>query len=473
MRGNHLLFAALVMIWTACEWKEHNPYFCPPGRTCDQPAPPCQEDNDCDAPLLCDPDALVCVQCTSARNEACVGTTPACGDDGRCRACEAHSECSASEACLPDGTCADPAQVAYVKPTALGGTDNTECTLTQPCTKSSEALATGRPYVKLSGTNDEGATVSITNRNVTVLAESDAKLVRMTNGDIVKVEGSSQVKIFDLEISGASGGASSGIAVPNGYTGTLTLTRVKLLKNAGSGIILGDGGTLNVSQSTITSNAGDGISAKNGTLDIAQSTISGSGNSTIPATGIAVLGGKLTLNRSMVSGNSGGALRVESGGVFVVVGNVFVGNGLQAGVAGGISITTTQNAMNRLEFNSFTLNQAQVGIGNAIQCTAGSFTARNNIMSGNGTLSNLEQVGGPCQHAYSIARPGMKPAGATNSDGDPLFKDAANGDLHLMAGSPALKAADPASELTGPVMLDIDGDQRESPADMGADQVPR
>jgi len=467
------LIAAFVVGLAACEWKRHNAEYCAPGRICDQPAPPCQEDKDCDDPLFCDPDALVCVQCTIVRNEACIGATPACGDDGRCRACEAHSECSASEACLPDGTCADPAQVAYVKPTTLGGTDNTECTLAQPCTKPSKALATGRPYVKLSGTNDEGATVSITDRNVTVLAESDAKLVRMTNGDIVKVEGSSQVKIFDLEISGASGGTSSGIAVPSGYTGTLTLTRVKLLKNVGRGIVLGDGGTLNVSQSTIASNTGIGIFATNGTLDISQSTISSSGNSSTPAAGISVAGGKLTVSRSMLSGNSGGGLMVGSGGVFVIVGNVFVGNGLQAGVAGGISITTTQNAMNRLEFNSFTLNQAQVGIGNAIQCTAGSFTARNNIMSGNGTLTNQEQVGGPCQHAYSIARPGLKPAGATNSDGDPLFKDAANGDLHLMAGSPALKAADPASELTGPAMLDIDGDQRESPADMGADQVPR
>jgi hypothetical protein len=359
-----------------------------------------------------------------------------------------------------------------VKPNALGGTDAGDCSFGQPCTKLSKALATGRPYVKLSGTNDEGATVSITDRNVTVLAERDAKLVRMTNGDIMKVEGSSQVKIFDLEISGASGGGSSGILAPAGYTGTLTLTRVKLLKNVGRGVVLGDGGTLNVSQSTIASNASDGISAKNGTLDISQSMVSGSGNTSNPTAGIAVNGGKLTLSRSKLTGNSGGGVTVGTGGVFVVVGNVFVGNGLQSGIAGGISITTTQNAVNRLEFNSFTLNTAQVGIGNAIQCTAGSFTARNNMMSGNGTLTNQEQAGGPCQHAYSIVRPGTIPAGTANSGLDPLFKDAANGDLHLMVGSPALGAADPASELLGPAMLDIDGDRRQFPADIGADEVP-
>ena len=475
MQAKYLLFSIFVIALAACEWKQHNPSYCPPGHDCNLVGPPCVDDSDCDkAPLLvCDNKIEMCVQCTSEKHDACTEATPACGDDGRCRACEAHSECSASQACLPDGTCADPEQVAYVKPMALGGTDAGDCSLAQPCTKPSKALATGRPYVKLSGTNDEGATVTITNRNVTVLAESDAKLVRMTNGDIVKVEGSSQVKIFDLEISGASGGSSSGILVPNGYTGTLTLTRVKLLKNAGSGIFLGDGGTLNVAQSTIASNAGDGISAKNGTLDVSQSTISASGNSINPAAGIAVLGGKLTLSRSILSGNSGGGLTVATGGVFVVIGNVFVGNGLQAGVAGGISITTTQNTMNRLEFNSFTLNTAQPGIGNAIQCTAGTFTARNNIMSGNGTLSNQEQVGGACVHAYSIARPGTVPGGTGNSGMDPLFKDAANGDLHLMAGSPALKAADPSSSLTETARLDIDGDERIAPADIGADQVPR
>jgi hypothetical protein len=100
------------------------------------------------------------------------------------------------------------------------------------------------------------------------------------------------------------------------------------------------------------------------------------------------------------------------------------------------------------------------------------FTARNNIMSQNGTLMNMAQVGGSCAHAYSIVRPGPLPSGAGNSSMDPLFVDITTGDLHVRPESPALGAADPASDLTGPAELDIDGQRRASPADIGADEVP-
>jgi hypothetical protein len=139
---------------------------------------------------------------------------------------------------------------------------------------------------------------------------------------------------------------------------------------------------------------------------------------------------------------------------------------------GGVAIGTPQSATNRLEFNSFTRNKAQDTLGTAIHCIAGTFTARNNIMSENGTLTNMEQVGGSCAHAYSIARPGTMPPGAGNSNMDPLFANTTTGDLHVSAGSPALGAADPNSDLTGPAARDIDGDVRAAPADLGADEVP-
>jgi hypothetical protein len=125
-----------------------------------------------------------------------------------------------------------------------------------------------------------------------------------------------------------------------------------------------------------------------------------------------------------------------------------------------------------LEFNSFTHNKALGGFGSAISCAVSSFTARNNIMSDNSTPTNLEQVSGPCTHAYSITSPGAIPPGPSNSNRDPMFRNAAAGDLHLMPGSPALGAADPASDLTGPAELDIDGDRRTGPADIGADEAP-
>jgi hypothetical protein len=188
--------------------------------------------------------------------------------------------------------------------------------------------------------------------------------------------------------------------------------------------------------------------------------------------GISTTGGTLTVTRSTISGNSGGGISVGNNTIFAIVGNVVFQNGTQAGLVGGISIATSQNAANRLEFNSLNQNQVQGGIGAAIHCVAGTFTARNNIMSENGTQTNLEQVGGTCAHAYSIARPGTVPVGTGNSAMDPLFANTLTGDLHLKPGSPAIGAADPSSGLTGPAELDIDNQKRTSPAEMGADEIP-
>src|SRR5690606_29935167 len=117
---------------------------------------------------------------------------------------------------------ADEAQVAYVSPS---GADNASCTRTQPCTKVANALATNRPYVKVSGTTDEGNTVTIDSQNVTLLAEPGAKLVRTSNGVVLEVKGSSQVAIYDLEISGGSGAQGIGISMPAGNTAMLRLVR--------------------------------------------------------------------------------------------------------------------------------------------------------------------------------------------------------------------------------------------------------
>jgi hypothetical protein len=92
-------------------------------------------------------------------------------------------------------------------------------------------------------------------------------------------------------------------------------------------------------------------------------------------------------------------------------------------------------------------------------------------MSGNLTpTSGATQIGGTCTHAYSIARPGALPTGTGNGISDPLFVDPTKGDLHLQSNSPARRAADPASDLTGLASHDIDENVRVAPADIGAYQ---
>lgn len=355
----------------------------------------CASNAACASPTpVCDvTGSKTCVQCVAPDQiAACTGATPACGSDHTCRACEAHSEC-ASAACLDDGSCASESEVAYVDPM---GTDNNMCTKATPCTKVAKALATNRLYVKFRGTTDEA--VTITDKNVTFLADPGAKLTRTNNGNILVIDGSSKVSIFDLEISGASG-TGVGISVPSGGTQEITLARMRFANNVGGGVSV-------------------------------------------------------------------------AGGIFRIVGNVFFNNGSQTGTVGGLAISTAQNTGNRLEFNSFNKNQTQNGIGSAVHCVAGTFTAKNNIMSENGTLTNMEQVGGTCMHAYSIVRPGTLPSGTGNSNADPMFKNTTTGDLHIMSNSPARDAAEPSADLTGIASRDIDGDLRSAPADIGADQLP-
>jgi len=366
-----------------------------------------------------------CVQCTQSEASACTGNTPVCSEVNRCRGCASDDEC-ASQACdTQGGACVVDSSVLYVAPAGTG----TVCTHAQPCGSLMTALglvdATRATVKMLPGSYTER--VSIAGKTVTLHA-AGAELTEAVQGEVLHVEGTATVSILGLRIHGAIGVTGDGIRCVDagGNTPTLTLTGVKIDTNGGIGI--------------------------NGTRC------------------------SLTTTRSTFAKNTGGGIALGNGSTFVIVGNIFFsnGSGQAATTTGGVSITTTQTATNRLEFNSFNKNEAQDGIGSAIHCFAGTmFTARNNIMSFNGTLSNMQQTGGSCLHAYSIARPGTLPGGGTNLDGDPMFVDTLTGNLHIQPGSAAIRAAAPDSDLNGIAARDIDGETRVAPADLGADELPR
>jgi hypothetical protein len=382
----------------------------------------CVASSDCAAPTAaCDTASQTCVQCTPTETAGCTGTTPVCGSRNACQACTSHADCTASNVCLADGSCAAVDKVAYVA-APPAGTVNPTCGIAAPCSTVAAALLTGRPYVKFRGTIDEAVVVE-NGRVVTFVADPGAKLTHGSGDPILTVRGDgTTLDVFDLSISDGPNSASGfGLLIPAAAgSPKVSLTRV-LLANDPAGGVSTAGGTLSISQSTIRGNAGGGVSI--------------------------------------------------TGGTFNIVGNVFFNNGNGTVVAGGLTISTSQNAANRLDFNSFALNEAQPGVGAAIHCIAGTFTARNNIMSDNGTLANMEQISGACLHAYSIVRPGSLPPGTGNKADDPRFKNASMGDLHIQPGSPAIGGADPTSVLSGPAARDIDGDARSLPADIGADEI--
>jgi hypothetical protein len=270
------------------------------------------------------------------------------------------------------------------------------------------------------------------------------------------------VEIYDLTVSQAM----TGIHLTDTSTASLFLSGVKL-DNNGNGGLWAEGGTVTITRSTISNNVNaGGVFATGATLVITTSTFA----SNAGGAGVGVTAnGSVTVSRSNFINNVNGGLTLYPTGTFSIVGNVFFNNGqVSTGVCGGVCIDTGTNAANRLELNTFVGNRTSTQHAAGIQCSAGTFTGRNNIISGN--TGGTNQYSGTCLHEYSIVRPGAVPAGTGNVASDPMFAGAATGNLHLTINSPARGAGDPATDITGIAGADIDGDARQVPPDIGADQ---
>ena len=428
-RLHYSALAIIALAWSGCSLLDSiggrrlKPEYC-----ADHPADPdcrkdfpdadnsCHSNASCMAPTaICDlSGSKACVQCVASDQvSACTGASPVCGDNHVCRGCGSHADCPLSNACLPDGSCATVAQVAYVDPAT--GTGNA-CSLAAPCKKVSDALATARPYVKLKGTIDEAVTIN--NQNVTVLADPGAKLTRTNPGVILKVDGTSTVEIVDLAIADGLGGTGIGISLLPGNMASLTLLR-----------------------STVSNNAGGGISASGGTLTVTQSTI---------------------------SGNTGGGISI-SGGQFDLTNNFIVSNGGPLAVFGGAKIDgiATGTGAHRLDFNTITANQTSGTLTAGVLCSAIAvpLTFASNIVFRNG--SGMQVEGSGCAWNYSDI--GQVITGTADINADPLFVNVSQGDFHIQATSPAKDTADPGAMEN----VDFDGDARPqgTHSDMGADEV--
>src|ERR1041385_4356043 len=115
---------ALAVVWllSVASCNQHNPESCElPENAGKGPCPsiggPCQGNQDCKESGLgiCDTtfNGGTCVICTDSSHAACRNSTPVCSND-MCVKCTTHSQCD-SNVCLPDGSCADAALVAYVR----------------------------------------------------------------------------------------------------------------------------------------------------------------------------------------------------------------------------------------------------------------------------------------------------------------------------------------------------------------------
>ena len=394
---------------------------------CTGPTPACATDHTCvqcvapdqtsactGSTPVCGP-SHTCVQCIAPDQTAsCTGIAPLCGADQTCHPCTKHQDCSMSNACLPDGSCAQADQVAYVDP--MLGSGNT-CSKASPCKKVDDALKTSRPIVKLTGMIDEA--VRINNQAVTLLAEPGTQLTRTGPGAILTIDGSSVVQVVDLAIVNGSTITGVGISLPLGNTCALSLLRATVAGNTGGGISA-TGGSLTISRSTITGNTQHGISVSGGQFDISNCLIAGNGG---PLTSL-----------------------------------------------GGVRFDQTSSGTRRFDFNTVTNNASADGNVVGVLCTAvaQSITFSNNIIYANQIGGTRTQVGGTnCNWRFSDI--GDAVAGTGNLNVDPLFVDSPRSNFHLQSGSPVKDKADSSSTVN----VDIDGDTRPQGAgfDMGADEI--
>jgi hypothetical protein len=421
--------------------KELNPAFCaghPDDPECMQlipdaavDAPPegpslCMANPECmrtDNTGVCDVDGM-CVQCTETDNpcEAAIPDKPACTNK-QCAKCTLHTQCKASNVCLPDGGCAPEAMVAYVVADGTGA----DCTKAAPCGTLDEAIKKDRPFVKIAVGTIADNKVTPIERAVTIFAERGGKLDRSDGGVILEVKNGADVQIFDLEITGATTADNDAAILMMGGAPKLTLTRV-----------------------TVSDNQGRGISAEAGVL---------------------------TMTQSKVIGNARGGVEI-SRAQFDITNSIVANNGGPSTPFGGVNLDQTASATYRFDFNTVTNNAAAQNQPTGVACAGITqlMTFSSNIVFDN-QIGNgrIQTGGGNCNWVYSDigqteTAPPMPVPGIGNIDAPPMFVDAGRNDFHVMSGSPVRDVGDPDSKLTD----DLDGEARpQGPRrDIGADELP-
>lgn len=424
----------------------------------DAPIVACDSPDDCVAPTpVCELTEQICVQCTA--NTDCTGNKPICDPDPNvCRPCTAHTECP-SALCLPDGSCADTADVTYV----VGGAQpSTTCTQVLPCPNFPAAFVpAARKYFKVSGAVLDSAVALFDNRPATIFAEPGSSISRTGAGDVIEIKGTSNVAIHGLTIRNATSGANDdGLYIHE--AATVVLTNVKIHGNSGNGLLFAGTALANVTvvDSLIYQNLGTGVSVTGaGKLTVTDSILYANDGIGISAT----TSGLVTIGSSVIAFNDAGGLSVAAD--YAVTNSIISRNGSTSSLLGGVQLSTA-NAAAVFQFNTVSGNVSATTIGggmSGIICNA-AVSVTNSILTGD--------IGVVCAVSYSLTTAAT--TGVGNKIGSPMFIDVGidplvAGFYRIMTTSPAKDSANPAASIT----VDIDGEPRPAGlADMGADETP-
>lgn len=448
-----IVVAVALVVFAGCG--SNNPSSCSGGgAACPDGGMACKQNSDCTDPNLpaCDTDTKTCAQCFGSVHDRCTGMTPRC-EVNACAACVDDGDCGAAGVCLASGACADAASVIHAAPggsTAAGcGDAATPCALEQALA----GVTTSKNVVKLDpGTYTPATSNFAVDANATIDLRG-ATLHAKVDGTLLEIRSGRTVSLLGGTVEGATNG--DGIVCNNAAALTVSDTTVRMIDRSAINAL--SGCNLTVVHASITA-----TSLKAGAF--------------IPA--ILANGDSVTVARSSLVANRGGGLAVNSG-TFVIISNAFLGNGSfnaadgSGSPTGGIAISTTVNATNRLAFNTVTRNLIQSGIkSGGVDCNAGTgVLGAYNIVWNNNPVPATTQVSGGCKHMYSdvgptVLAPGNDAGNTLNLDPQ-LVND--QSDPHLKSASP-VRGYTSSADLSGYAARDIDGDLRTLPADLGADQ---
>lgn len=355
----------------------------------------------------------VCVECTADDERNCSGTTPACGNDNRCRACRTNDDCD-SGACLEDGSCESADKVVYASP---GGADTAGC---------------GR----MLGQNE----CSLAQALVEVAPPRD--VIRLAAGTYTVPSG----------VDGLDFGAKSATVVARGATITRPAPNGSIMAVRNGQRLKLIGGTLQGPNNTT-----DGLRCNTDSkLFVHETTIERMSQS-----GIETDSCELTVSRATIRNNLEGGIRmINTPGVVTITNNFVYRNGGIGSPVGGMALRL--EAGSKVEFNTMADNEAESGnaaTAGGIVCDAQSYDAKFNLIYRNkGGLDGKYQVNGTCTFQGSYHQAAMNP-----TDNDVGFErpDGADPSYRLTDASPTGTIRDAFACAN---LIDFDGQARPAPA---------
>jgi hypothetical protein len=324
-----------------------------------------------------------------------------CPDDADCTKSCTGPSCP-QQVCLPDGGCVDDTAVLFAAPAGTG----TTCTRDASCALATaiDEAAPGRQVIVLAaGTYPGGLAIT---HAVQILGDG-ATLQAASTGPTITVTSGAAVELDDVAITGSVD--DSGVSC---LTGSLRMTGVKITQNAVG----------------LTSAC------------------------------------DLTVQRSTILGNPGGAMVLSSGSIDIR-NNFIVRNGAPT-LGKTANVILTSGVTGTFDFNTVAYNDSKQNGNPGIQCDSAQLFAIGNLITDNthrGQFNVPDQIAGICDFSKSKVAPGL-------GNNDLHWVNVAT-DFHLTKDSTAVLDA-PASELMCDGLDDFDGTARPvRGCDYGADEL--